>query len=177
MKKLAVKFEGNEIMSIDNYNIFACYRDLWKTASEKKNAIHQSIISTDSFTISCMKSRINAKDKTTTTKDNAIAEAYINKFIIPLDFKMLDSSVCYYQAGLRNRLCYEITFNNYNRVINSSVAAPDAKYKITDISLEYEIVTQPDLATSIRSEYQSMVLLYDRTFKHKQIPMNKKDTM
>ena len=25
VKKLAVKFEGNEIMSIDNYDIFACY--------------------------------------------------------------------------------------------------------------------------------------------------------
>ena len=36
IKKLAVKFEGNEIMSIDDYDIFACYRDLWKTASEKK---------------------------------------------------------------------------------------------------------------------------------------------
>ena len=177
VKKLAVKFEGNEIMSIDNYDIFACYRDLWKTASEKKHAICQGIISTDGFTINCMKSRINAKDKTTTAKDNAIAKAYGNKFIIPLDFEMLESSAPYYQAGLGNRLCYEITFKDYNRVINSSVAAPDAKYKITDISLEYEIVTQPDLARSIRSEYQSMVLLYDRIFRHSQIPVNKKDTM
>ena len=39
IKKLAVKFEGNEIMSIDNFNVFACYRDLWKTKSEKRNAI------------------------------------------------------------------------------------------------------------------------------------------
>ena len=39
IKKLAVKFEGNEIMSIDDYDIFACYRDLWKTKSEKRNAI------------------------------------------------------------------------------------------------------------------------------------------
>ena len=68
-----------------------------------------------------------------------------NSFIVPLDFEMLDSSAPYYQAGLGNRLCYEITFNDYNRVINSSVAAPDAKYKITDISLEYEIVTQSEL--------------------------------
>ena len=36
IKKLAVKFEGNEILSIDNYDVFACYRDLWKTKSEKK---------------------------------------------------------------------------------------------------------------------------------------------
>ena len=80
---------------------------------------------------------------------------------------MLDSSAQYYQAGLGNRLCYEITFNDYNRVINSSVAAPDAKYKITDISLEYEIVTQPDLVRSSKDEYQSMVLLYDRILRYK----------
>ena len=39
IKKLAVKFEGNEIMSIDNYDVLACYRDLWKTKSVKRNAI------------------------------------------------------------------------------------------------------------------------------------------
>ena len=39
IKKLAVKFEGNEILSIDNYDVFACYRNLWKTKSEKRNAI------------------------------------------------------------------------------------------------------------------------------------------
>ena len=39
IKKLAVKFEGNEIMSMDDFNVFACYRDLWKTKSEKRNAI------------------------------------------------------------------------------------------------------------------------------------------
>ena len=176
MKKLAVKFEGNEIMSTDGYDMFACYSDLWKTASEKRNAIHQGIISTDGFTVNCMKLRINAKDKSPTAKDNAIATAYGNKFIIPLDFEMLDSSAPYYQAGLGNRLCYEITFSDYNQVINSSVAAPDAKYKITDISLEYEIVTQPDLARTIRSEYQSMALLYDRILRHRQISVNKSDT-
>ena len=36
IKKLAVKFEGNEIMSVDNFNVLACYRDLWKTKSEKE---------------------------------------------------------------------------------------------------------------------------------------------
>ena len=30
VKKLAVKFEGNEIMSVDDFDVLACYRDLWK---------------------------------------------------------------------------------------------------------------------------------------------------
>ena len=39
VKTLAVKFEGNEILSIDDFGIFACCQDLWKTKSEKRNAI------------------------------------------------------------------------------------------------------------------------------------------
>ena len=105
---------------------------------------------------------------------------YGNKFIIPLDFEMLDSAVPYYQAGLGNRLCYELTFNDYNQVIKSAVSSPkvpDAKYKITDISLEYEIATQPDLARSIRSEYQHKALLYDRILRYRKIIVNKSDTV
>ena len=108
----------------------------------------------------CIKLRINAGDKSAANKqDNAIAGAYGNKFLIPLDFEMLDSTLPYYQAGLGNRLCYEITFNDYDRVIRSAVASPDAKYEISNISLEYEIVTHSTLASFIKSEYEEMVLL------------------
>ena len=84
------------------------------------------------------------------------------------------------KAGLGNRLWYELTFNDYNRVTKSGVSSPkvpDAKYKITDIFLEYEIVTQPDLARSIRSEYQHIALLYDRLLRHRKIIVNKSDTV
>ena len=134
--------------------------------------------------------RINAGNKDATNAQDpyhftdaygnklSITDAYGNKFIIPLDFEMLDSAAPYYQAGLGNRLCYELTFNDYNRIIKSAVSpkVPDAKYKITDVSLEYEIATQPDLARSIRSEYQHMALLYDRILRHRKIIVNKKDT-
>ena len=89
---------------------------------------------------------------------------------------MLDSSVPYYQAGLGNRLYYELTFSDYNRVIKSTEASPDANYKITDMSLEHEIVTQPTLAKYISDEYRSMALLYDRVLRHRQIKVNKSDT-
>ena len=181
VKKLAVKFEGNEIMSVDDYDIFACYQDLWKTKSEKRNAVCQAIISNDACKENCIKLRINAGDRNASNgQDKAIADAYGNKIIIPLDFEMLDSAAPYYQAGLRNRHCYELTFNDYNRVIKygvSSPKVPDAKYKITDISLEYEIATQLDLIRSIRSEYQHMALLYDRILRHRKIIVNKKDTV
>ena len=117
----------------------------------------------------CIKFRINAGDKNASNQqDKAIADAYGNKLITPFDFEMLDSAAPSYSAGLRNRLCYELTFNDYNQVTKSTGSlpnVPDAKYKITDISLEYEI----------RSEYQHMALLYDRILRHRKIIVNKSD--
>ena len=182
VKKLAVKFEGNDILSIDDYDIYACYRDLWKTKSEKKNAIRQGIIDEKGNSENCMKLRVGASDKDTTkVTDKAIADVYKNKFVIPLDFEMLNEAMPYYQSSLGNRLCYELTFNDYNRVIYSKDAknaagqatTSDAKYKISNISLEYEIVAQPTLARIISLEYQNMALLYDRILRHCKIIVNK----
>ena len=69
------------------------------TKSEKKNAIRQGIIYNDGCTENCIKLRINACNKdATNAQDKAIADVYGNKFIIPLDFEMLDSASPYYQA-------------------------------------------------------------------------------
>ena len=72
-----------------------------------------------------MKLRISALHKNASTKqDVAIANVYDNKTIL------------YCQSGLRNRLCHEITFNDYDRVIVSqgSPEKPDTKYEIADVS-------------------------------------------
>ena len=186
VKKLSIKFEGYEILSVDNFDIFGCYRDLWKTKGEKINAIRQGIIHKEGCSENCMKIRVGSSGKDETkVQDKAIADVYGSKFVIPLDFEMLDSTIPYYQAGLGNRLCYEITFNDYDRVIYSAVTktaagqeiTPDAKYKISNISLEYEIVSNQTLASGIKMEYQNMALLYDRVLRHRQIRVNKSDSV
>ena len=50
-------------MSVDDFDILACYQDLLKTASEKKNSVRQGIISTVGCTENCIKLRINTGDK------------------------------------------------------------------------------------------------------------------
>ena len=55
----------------------------------KKKAICLGIISKDGCMENCIKLRINAASKDATSIQNkAIAYAYGNKFIIPLDFEM-----------------------------------------------------------------------------------------
>ena len=77
VKKLAVKFEGNEILSIADFDVIACYRDLWKTKLEKKNAIRQGIISNDGCTENCIKLRINAGDKMLQTKKIVLLQTHM----------------------------------------------------------------------------------------------------
>ena len=106
VKKLTVKLEGNEILGMDDFDVFVCYRDLWKTVSEKGNTVRQGIIHNSGCTVNCMKLQINGRNKdATNTRDKATADTYGNKFIIPLDLEMLESVMPYYQLGLRNRLC------------------------------------------------------------------------
>ena len=50
-----------------NFDVFACYRDLWKTDSEKWNTVRQGIINSSNITASCIKVQINAGDKDTAT--------------------------------------------------------------------------------------------------------------
>ena len=66
-------------------------------------------------------------------------------------------------------------FNDYDQGIVSG--KPDAKYEISSISLEYEIVTHPNLARCVSDKYQNMALPYDRILRHSRTRVNKLDTI
>ena len=156
--KLVVKLEGNEIISIDDYDVLFSYIDSWKTATERCNAVFQGIVDADGQTENAIKHRIDAGDKANNAKDQTVI--YDNRFCIPLDFEILESSLPLYQYGLGSRLTYELTFADYSDVIKST--DPDATYKISNISLEFDTITNASLASQIRTEYMKCSILYDR---------------
>ena len=43
VKKTVIKISGNEVMSVDDSDVFNCYGDLWKKALERKNDQYQGI--------------------------------------------------------------------------------------------------------------------------------------
>ena len=69
IRKLVVKLEGNEIISIDDYDVLFSYIDSWKTASERRNAVFQGIVDADGQTENAIKHRINSGDKANNAKD------------------------------------------------------------------------------------------------------------
>ena len=171
VSKLEVKLEGRSIYTLDSSDVFLCYQDLWKTTNERSNAVYQGIQSE-----ALRKIRINAGDKGTAAKDVAIGTMYDNLFCIPLDFEILESHMPFFQSELKDRLSYELTFNNYGNVIVSSDT--NASYTITDIHLEFEVLTSPELATLLKRKYEGKhTVLYDRVIRHSKLTLNKSDTI
>ena len=171
VSKLEVKLEGRSIFTLDSSDVFLCYQDLWKTTNERSNAAYQGIQSE-----ALRKIRINAGDKGTAAKDVAIGTMYDNLFCIPLDFEILESHMPFFQSELKDRLSYELTFNNYGSVIVSSDES--ASYTITDIHLEFEVITSPELATLLKRKYEGKhTVLYDRVIRHSKLTLNKSDTV
>ena len=73
IRKLIVKLKGNEITSIDKYNVLYSYYDCWKTATERRNAIFQGIVDAESQTENAIKHQINSTDKANNAKDQTVA--------------------------------------------------------------------------------------------------------
>ena len=174
IRKLAVKLEGNEIISIDDYDVLYSYYDCWKTATERCNAIFQGIVEADGQTENAIRHRINATNKMNNAKDQTVVSIYNNRFCIPLDFEMLESSLPLYQYGLGSHLTYELTFADYSNVLKSTDS--DATYTISNISLEFDTIINASLASQTRTEYMKSSILYDRILKAHIIPLNDSDT-
>ena len=171
IKKTTIRISGNEVMSIDDSDIYHCYIDLWKPSTERKNMAYQGIGKTN-----MLKHRVEAENATSDIEDQAIANAYKNRFCIPLDFEILETHMPFYQAGIGDRLEYELTFNDYNKVIKSTDT--EATYKIKNICLEFDMVSDVELARQIRQQIDGkMVIFYDRILRHRKITKNKSETL
>ena len=174
IRKLVVKLEGNEIISIDDYDILYSYYDCWKTTTERHNAVFQGIVEADSQTENAIKHQINSTDKANNAKDQTVASIYNDRFCIPLDFEILESSLPLYQYGLGSHLMYQLTFVDYSDLIKST--DPDATYTISNISLEFDAIINASLASQIRTEYMKSSILYHRILRARIIPLNNSDT-
>ena len=174
VRKLVVKLEGNEIISTDDYDILYSYYDSWKCKTERLNAVFQGIVEASGQTENAIKHRINASNKASNASDETVASIFNNKFCIPLDLEIFESSFPLYQCGLGSCLTYELTFADYSDVIKAT--NPDATFMLSNISLEFDTIINASLSSQIRTEYMKCSILYDRILRSCIIPLNKSDT-
>ena len=143
---MTINISANEVLFIDDSDVFHCYQDLWKTAQERSDSQYQGVDLSDDRNMDRICIGAGNKDETE-TEDAAIALAFGNLFHISLDFELLQTHVPFYQSALGDLPEYELTFNDYSRVVATGDTA--ASYMVENIALEFDMVTQPDLSPQI----------------------------
>ena len=71
--------------------------------TERRNAVFQGIVEVGGQKENPIKHRISAGNKASNSKDETVASIFDNKFGIPLDFEILESSLPFYHYGLGSR--------------------------------------------------------------------------
>ena len=171
VKKLTVKISSNEVLSIDDCDIYNTYMDLWLPLSERQNRIYQGIDHSENMNVTKLRMGSEEGDDSI-VGEKAVANNLGNRFCIPLDFELLENNMPFCQSALGDRLEYEFTFNEFRNVV---FGEPNMKYVISNITLEFEKVTDQELASNIRSRYSAIGIKFDRILRHRMMPVNMSD--
>ena len=176
IKIFKIYFEGNEVLSINNYDEISTYMDFWLSKKDKARRVFQGIDDTKA-----LKLRVASKGATDNAGETAVAKTFGNRFRIPIDFELLNDIGPFHQASLADKLGVRLTFNDKEAVILGSTATlaaaadGDYDYSVTDIRTEWDQITSPALASSMRSVYQKLALPFTRVFEHRFMSINKSD--
>ena len=178
IKTLNIKFEGNEVLSIDNYDVLKGYFDLFLSKHEKAKRVYQGIQS-----INGLKLRVESKDAAGTPNETAINTTLGNRFKIPIDFELLKDIGPYYQSGIGDKLELELTFNEPSAVILGSTdtlaaaADSDYSYTLTDIRTEWDQINDDGLAKAMLSQYKMLALPFTRYHFKQTMSIKKTDSI
>ena len=108
-----------------------------------------------------------------TTQENAIKKTLDKRFAIPLDFDFFKHLI--YPYGLEQRLFIWIELNSAKNILLCT-GDTNATYKLSDISLEYDVTLDGPYATAIGEVYFKTLIYYTKVTSINHETISKKDT-
>ena len=159
VSKLVVKFGTETILHIDNYNIYATFKDLWLTEEERKNRVFQGI---QGDKLRALRSGVTEANVTgETANDKTLNAVYGEKYQIPLDFELLSTHAPFYKFPIQEDVIFELTLAPKTDIIVTATTA-NMDYKLKNICLEYDTITNVTLASQLTNSYNlGFSVLYD----------------
>ena len=169
--KLIISYEGNEIQSIQDFDVFQIYNDMWKTKHDQSLLISQGL--DDEGNINKIRSGANGAIAAASAKEKAVAAAYSKKFSIPIG-SYFELTKHLPTVMINDRLSFILHFASYGSVINDpgtgtgqSAKPADGTYSISKISLEFDKVTDASKANETRVELTNLSLPFERLHHYK----------
>ena len=155
ISKLIVKFGAETLFSLSEYNLYSTFKDLFLTKSQRENLVFQGI---QESTFRALRS---IKKTTNDATQARLLEIYKTKYKIPLDFEFLTTEGPLFTYAIEEDLIFELTLSPVRDVIVTS-ETKDWNYELNNICLEYDTVTNEELARSLKNIYeQGMNIPYD----------------
>jgi len=170
VSKMVMKFAGTILQDTASYDLFKIYEDLFLLKEQRDNMLLDGIQSEDLCRI-----RSNAGDKKTSGVDaeKKLHEIYGTKYRIRLDHEILTDHCVFYPQALYNDLVFDVTLAEASQVFKGSDPTK-LKYKLTNIQLEYEMISSSLLAEEAHSAYSSgKAFAYDHVHLEKTIPFER----
>ena len=174
IREINVRLQGHTIICERESDVFHNFKYNWLDPRTMQNMAYQGI---ESPNISKLRLGAgDASDGANSGKDKNVADAYGNRYSIPLDIELFNTHHPFYPSGLKSPLTYELTFNDHGKVVKAT--DDTAEYSISDLALEYEVVTNKELAQTIRTMHtQKVYYFFDRIHTHEVRSVNKSDTL
>ena len=146
VKKKVLMLDSKDIDMINNSDIYDTYKNLFLSKEEPKEKLLQGTQLANG-----LKARLSAKkaDDATlavTSQEKVVKKTFDKSFAIPLDFDFFMHPV--YPYGLKEDLIIRLELNSSEKVILCT-GDISATYKLPDILLEYDAVSDEPYATTI----------------------------
>ena len=123
--QMSVNYEGNEINTIQDFDIWQLYNDLWLSDKERQLLIEQGL-DDDDGNVNKVRVKSHNAESAASVSEKAIAKVYGNRFCIPLGlyFEMTKHLPI---VSINDRLSFVLRFTPYSNVIIDAGVADSAK--------------------------------------------------
>ena len=170
--KKVLNLGSKEVESINNSDIIDMYRDLYLSKKDCQDRILQDIQASNGLKGRLESKKADGTALTLTSGEIAIKKTLHKRFGIPLDFDISKYPVCPY--ALKEDLYVTLQLSVPEKVILAT-GDTEAKYKLSDISLEYDTIIDESYVQMISSNYVNMSNPYTRIANISYLSKSKKD--
>ena len=146
VKKKVFMLGSKDIDTINNSDVYDTYKDLYLSKEEHEKTLLQCIQLANGLKAQMGAKKADGTSLAVTAQENAIKKTLDKRFAIPLDFDFFKHLV--YSYGLKEDLIVRLELNSAEKVILFTEDI-NATYKLSDISLEYDVIFDKPYATTI----------------------------
>ena len=173
VSRMVLKFEGDILLDLSHNNIIECYRDLYM---HKKDRMDMTLYGIQ--TENMRKLRSGAKDAADNNNgENMLYFTYRKKYAIRLQHPMISDHGAAYPSALGSHIEWELKLASPAELIVTEEAA-SANYTLKNIQLEYETLSDDNLAREIAGYYNAgKSFLYEHVHHFRTIPFKESDTI